>query len=513
MDIICAYCGRHLRSIEAAREHSRQCKKSKGETVHWLPSKKSKLTKEEWAALVKLINNPQIGSITDKKTTDEKGSSKDKVKKIISRIKLIPKWLIALLFILVLSLCGWVVSIVIGSLIPLWLFLGFSIIYSCERWLRYITRKYKWLGKTYKLLLNVSILSLFGLIIWSGVMLFSQEFPNSPIVGSFIFIAELVLFGWICRVGSRNSWRWPSMKLTVFSLIVLFVIFAFAGVEPMVSYKESAFSAIGALFENSSEVGDAEEATQDSTAAPPTLATPTPTQTALSTSTPPTVTLAENTGINKSSGEYDDYFLGLVKAPDGVIGGSDCYGEFIILINNMDAQNPTYSELLSFLKSDNTDEFPYQYTISVVGFYYGEAEDRIDLDNIKDIIDGVAQPSPPRVCADFAERLHNNAEKAGIRCGYVSLDMSGYTDPYNFGIASDAGHACNVFETTDKGLVYIDCTGTSGMGPENQDTIVNIQVGAQYNPQYLFPSGGWYIPSGVMGTVIDMFITWDGDWR
>ena len=67
---------------------------------------------------------------------------------------------------------------------------------------------------------------------------------------------------------------------------------------------------------------------------------------------------------------------------------------------------------------------------------------------------------------------------------------------------------------TDRGLVYIDCTGISdSYGPDNNDTIVDIEVGEQYNPEYLFPSGGWYIPSGVMGTVSDVFITWDGDWR
>jgi hypothetical protein len=133
---------------------------------------------------------------------------------------------------------------------------------------------------------------------------------------------------------------------------------------------------------------------------------------------------------------------------------------------------------------------------------------------IKEIIDGNLQPGAPKVCADFAERLHNNAEMAGIRCGYVSLDMTGYTDPSNMGIAPDSGHACNVFEATDRGLIYIDCTGISDdYGPLNHDRIVDIQIGQQYNPDFLFPSDGWYIPSGQMGVVTDMYITWDGDWR
>ena len=203
-----------------------------------------------------------------------------------------------------------------------------------------------------------------------------------------------------------------------------------------------------------------------------------------------------------------------MKTPDDVLSGNDCFGEFIILINNKDAKNPTYSELLTFLKSYKTDEFPYLYTLSALGFYYGKAEDRIEIERIQNIIDGILAPEDPKVCADFAERLHNNAEIAGIRCGYVSLDMTGYNDPNNLGIAPDAGHACNVFETTNRGVIYIDCTGDSdSYGPSNSDMIVNIKIGEDYNPQFLFSSGGWYVTSGHMGIVINMFVTWGGEWR
>jgi hypothetical protein len=40
-----------------------------------------------------------------------------------------------------------------------------------------------------------------------------------------------------------------------------------------------------------------------------------------------------------------------------------------------------------------------------------------------------------------------------------------------------------------------------------------IAVGKPYNPRYLFPSGGWSVPSGQMGTVTDVFVTWDGEWN
>jgi len=48
----------------------------------------------------------------------------------------------------------------------------------------------------------------------------------------------------------------------------------------------------------------------------------------------------------------------------------------------------------------------------------------VDFTKIQNIIDRTAQPKHPDICADFAERLHNDAEMAGIRCAYVSLELS-----------------------------------------------------------------------------------------
>jgi ribosomal protein L37AE/L43A len=575
-DIICAKCGRHFNSIEDARGHRGHCKNSpEDEAMHWSPSPKSKMAPEEWEALVDKINNQKIpednrnpenvnlnlteipcpncrsklyhdfkllvwkckhckrvythGELLDhqkkaeaytedtiiKRNTSENtqsdniktDSTEDIKTKKKAHYNRTPFWLIAVLFIFSLSICGLGISLFVGILIPFWILFGFSIIFSIEKWFSYITRKYKGIGKLYRLLLNVCILSVFGLLIWSGIKLFSHQFVHSSLAGSLIFLAEFIFFIWMWRIVSKNSWRWPSMKLTIFSLICLFLVLAFAGVSPFNEYKNNLMG----LFSRDSTLDNSlNNLTPSSTVTTvkPQAVTPKP----ISTITPtPTI---KNTGIDRKTGVYQNYYLGLVKDPEGVLDGNGCYGEFIILINNKNAKNPTYAELLNFLKSDKTDEFPYQYTVSVSGFYYGAAEDKIDLNRIKDIIDGTVQPSNPKICADFAERLHNNAEKAGIRCGHVSLDMTGYTDPNNLGIKSNAGHACNVFETTDRGLVYIDCTGNiGGYGPTNNDTIVDVTAGKQYNPQFLFPSGGWSIPSGDMGAVTSIFLVWDGDWR
>ena len=94
---------------------------------------------------------------------------------------------------------------------------------------------------------------------------------------------------------------------------------------------------------------------------------------------------------------------------------SKASGSRVCLVNYKNATDPTWDELISFLESDDTDEQPY----------------------IEDSF----------VCAEFAEMLHNNAEASGIKAAYVGVDF-----------VVGEGHAINTFNTTDKGLVYVDCT-------------------------------------------------------
>jgi len=137
----------------------------------------------------------------------------------------------------------------------------------------------------------------------------------------------------------------------------------------------------------------------------------------------------------------------------GVLIGAD--GHMITLKNNPEAMNHSWEELKSFLLKDKTDEIPYDYDSFV--------------------------------CADFAERLHNNAEAAGIRAAYVAIQLGPSPEFPRVG-----GHALNAFETTDRGLVYIDCTGSSNREDINRDTIVNVEVGKEYIPQSIFPEPDWY---------------------
>jgi len=122
-------------------------------------------------------------------------------------------------------------------------------------------------------------------------------------------------------------------------------------------------------------------------------------------------------------------------------------GEPVELINNPDATNPTFAELVAFLEIDRTDEYPY-----IVG-----------------------PPKNAFVCSDFAETVHNNAEAAGIRAAWVGINIEGETE----------GHALNAFETTDLGLVFIDCTG-KGLWDESPnrsslDRRARVEIGKPYS--------------------------------
>jgi hypothetical protein len=149
--------------------------------------------------------------------------------------------------------------------------------------------------------------------------------------------------------------------------------------------------------------------------------------------------------------------LHIYENGDILVGGD---GEPIELINNPDATNPTYAELITFIEEDTTDTNDYLEN-PVIGY----------------------------VCADFAEDVHNNAEAAGIRAAWVSIQFE----------ENGEGHACNAFDTTDMGLVYIDCTGQSfsdklnlspveteagisfvSEGTDSWDAIAYVEIGKEY---------------------------------
>ena len=169
--------------------------------------------------------------------------------------------------------------------------------------------------------------------------------------------------------------------------------------------------------------------------------------------------------------------LGLTpESPSHIYGGHgfrELGGDYkpIELINNPDARNPSWDELMMFVQSDTTDNRLYVET-----FYWSY------------------------VCADYARDVHNNAEAAGIRAAWVGIDFE----------EGEPGHALNAFLTTDKGLAFVDCTGW--------DAIAYVKIGeglgytdldSDLSPEYSYYEENkdlWPYPP--MGVVRDMQIYW-----
>jgi hypothetical protein len=144
------------------------------------------------------------------------------------------------------------------------------------------------------------------------------------------------------------------------------------------------------------------------------------------------------------------------------------------LHNNANAADTSFAVLKDFIMTDPTDKAMY--------------------------IPGIRQ------CGHFAQAVHNDAEQAGIKAAVVIVEFSDGTL-----------HALNAFQTTDAGLVYIDCTGVikspnsleewlySIVHPYGQDRVAYVEQGKDYgtiplenaeSPEYNYYTGyskGWML--------------------
>jgi hypothetical protein len=134
--------------------------------------------------------------------------------------------------------------------------------------------------------------------------------------------------------------------------------------------------------------------------------------------------------------ELQDNVTELNKKLQGTLPYLEARGEQIQLTNQPNTHNPTWAELKAFLAKDDTDQLSY-----IEGSF---------------------------TCGDFAKRLHDNAELAGIRAGVVAIEFQ-----------TGSPHACNVFYTTDKGIVYIDDT-SGNFKWEKYDGVGYIEIGKGY---------------------------------
>lgn len=159
-------------------------------------------------------------------------------------------------------------------------------------------------------------------------------------------------------------------------------------------------------------------------------------------------------------------FMPHILDPDGkYLEYANPDGSHVRLIHNASARNPTFNQVAAFLVVDDTDKLKY-----TTGKF---------------------------VCSNFAERLQNNAENVGITCGWVAIN---FEDDH-------AGHSCNVFNTVDKGLVFVDCTGSINQKTEDSfDTVADLKIGEIYQVRAINEVSGVYYPP--LGIVKSYTIYW-----
>ena len=159
-----------------------------------------------------------------------------------------------------------------------------------------------------------------------------------------------------------------------------------------------------------------------------------------------------------TTGEQDGYNQGYIDGKDaGYIEGYDNVNEDI-LEQGYTLRNPTYQEVIDFLKEDKTDE-----NLFIEGTY------------------GVY------VCSHFARDVNNNAQEQGLRCALIELRYP------------DSGHSIIAFDTIDEGLVCFD--------PQSDERVRPV-VGENYY-QCVEPRPGYYYQKPPYDdTIMDILVIW-----
>ena len=153
-------------------------------------------------------------------------------------------------------------------------------------------------------------------------------------------------------------------------------------------------------------------------------------------------------------GHEEGYSLGSADGYDegyevGVVAG---------LGHGYTLRDPTYEEVITFIRQDETDE--NEYIEDTYGVY---------------------------VCSHFTRDVGNNAEEAGLRSAFVELRYL------------DSGHAVIAFDTIDEGLVYFDA---------QTDERVRPVIGKRYY-QCIEPRAGYYYVRPLYDdTIKDILLIW-----
>jgi len=158
---------------------------------------------------------------------------------------------------------------------------------------------------------------------------------------------------------------------------------------------------------------------------------------------------SDNADLKVRITKLENENVDLTEKVKGLIPYREAKGLRIQLTRQPNTHNPTWEELKWFLARDNTILIPY--------------------------VDGEF------TCGDFAATLFNNAEEAGIKAGLVIVQFE-----------QGPPHAANAFFTKDKGLVFIDVTGSKSTHHECLNTrVAYISKGKKYGT--LCPFGDYFM--------------------
>ena len=89
-----------------------------------------------------------------------------------------------------------------------------------------------------KLLLCLLVIAGICVAAWTGYRLFTHQINS--VIGTILFLTEIGLLIWIVRVLRSSRFRWikPSFQLVFWPIVVITLVCAFAGIEPLSSVKD-----------------------------------------------------------------------------------------------------------------------------------------------------------------------------------------------------------------------------------------------------------------------------------
>jgi len=109
-----------------------------------------------------------------------------------------------------------------------------------------------------KTLLCITAIAIFIFLVSSACFVFARKahpiWGLNPIVGAVAILLGIVIFILNIRVLRSHPYRWtaPSFKLVLATLVVIFLVCAFAGIQPLSGYKDDTISGVHNAFRGQS---------------------------------------------------------------------------------------------------------------------------------------------------------------------------------------------------------------------------------------------------------------------